>query len=89
VGVGGVFGDRQVSLIAQDLIEHVGRFAFGRDDHPGAEHRVLIGDMGIGGQPLVGEIPAQRPGGDRLALRREALPVTGGQGAAPEDRGQR
>ena len=41
--VGGVFGDRQIGGIAQDLVEHVVGFAFGRHDHLRA-----VGGVGVG-----------------------------------------
>jgi hypothetical protein len=47
VGVGGVFCDGQVGLVAEDLVEHVWELPLGRADDFGAEHGVLVGDAGI------------------------------------------
>ena len=46
--------------------------------------------MGVGGDALAaGEVAGQVPGGQRLALDREPLPVRGGQGAGAERLGHR
>jgi len=63
------------------------RLERGRD---AVEGGVLIGHCGVGADPLAaGEVARQVPGGDRLSLDREPLPVGGGQGAGAERRRQR
>lgn len=84
-----VLGDRQIGCVAEDFVQHVVRFAFGGDDDLRAVGRVLIGDMGVGGQTLVREIAAQPSCGDGLAANGEPLPITGRECACTESAGQR
>ena len=65
-------------------------FRGGDYDHLGVERRVLVRGMGVGGDPLApGEVAGQVPGGQRLALNREPLPVRRRQGAGAERLGHR
>ena len=85
-----MLGDEQVGLVTQDAVERVGAFRVGRRDHRGVEGRVLVRDVGIGGQALpAGEVAGPVLRGQRLALDREPLPVGGGQGAGAERPGHR
>ncbi len=54
VAVGGVLGDGQLGGVAEDLVEGEGGIAFGGDDDLGAVGGVLIGDVGVAGDALVG-----------------------------------
>jgi hypothetical protein len=74
-GVGGVLSDGQVGRIAEDLIEDGDGFTPGGRDNFGAVGRVLIGHTGIGGGPLVEEVPRQRPGGEATTALRKTLAV--------------
>ena len=78
-GVGGVLGDRQVSRVAENLIEHRDRLAPGGRDDLGAVGRVLIGDVGVGGGALVEEVARQGAGREAATALREPLPVRGRQ----------
>ena len=51
------------------------RLTGGRYDDLRAERGVLVGDVGVGRQALIGEVDVHRPGGQRLAAHREPLPV--------------
>ncbi len=56
-GVGGVLGDRQVGLVVENLVEHVGGVADGRHDHLAAVLRVLVARPGVEGDtPAVAEV---------------------------------
>lgn len=46
-GVGVILLDAQVRFMVQQAVQHVGRIANADVDHPGAERRVLVGDVGI------------------------------------------
>jgi hypothetical protein len=52
VGVGGVLGDEQIGLVAQDAVEHVVAFGGGGHDHLRVERRVLVRGVGVGGDAL-------------------------------------
>jgi len=86
VGVGGVFGDRDVGGVAEDFVEHVVRLALGRDDDLRSVGGVLVGDVGVGREDLTA-VDGHLPPGRRLAPHREPLPVAGGQGARTEHHG--
>ncbi len=49
--VGVMLLDPQVRLVIQQAVEHVGRIADADIDHPGAERRVLVGNMGVESSP--------------------------------------
>ena len=51
-GVGGVFEDREVGLVVEDLIEDVGGISHGRGDDLGAILGVLVRGPGVESQPF-------------------------------------
>ena len=77
VRIGGVLDDGQFGGVAEDLVQHVEPVTLRGHDDPGAEGGVLVGHMAVGGHALVGEVPGQGPGGERLAPHRQAQTVGG------------
>lgn len=63
MAVGGVLDDGQLGGVPEDLVEGEGGVAFGGDDDLGAVGGVLVGDVGVAGQPLVDEVAGQGPAG--------------------------
>jgi hypothetical protein len=89
VGIGRVLQNRWVG-VTQDPVEDDRAFRGVRGNDFGVQGGVLIGHRGVGADALAsGEVPRQVPGGDRLALDREPLPVRGCQGPGAEGAGHR
>jgi hypothetical protein len=87
VGVGGVLADRQVGLVAEQLVQRVVALAVGRHDLLRPVRRPLVGDVRVGRQDA-SSIDDHVAAGEGLTADGEPLPVRGRHGAAAELLGQ-